>query len=104
MGLRYRSEMDADPHKPLRDDVRLLGELLGETVKRFAGEDVFDVVERARALAKSGRAGNERAFSELAGVLAGIAFELQQGRFSRAGDDSQLLATLAIDCGRGGCS
>ena len=59
-----------DPHKPLRDDVRLLGELLGETVKRFAGEDVFEVVERARVLAKSGRAGNERAFSELAEVLA----------------------------------
>jgi len=66
MGLRYRSEMDADPHKPLRDDVRLLGELLGDTVKRFAGEDVFDVVERVRALAKSSRSGNERAFTELA--------------------------------------
>jgi len=67
--------VNADPHKPLRDDVRLLGELLGETVKRFAGEDVFDVVERARVLAKSGRAGNERAFSELAGVLAGMSLD-----------------------------
>jgi phosphoenolpyruvate carboxylase len=67
--------VNADPHKPLRDDVRLLGELLGETVKRFAGEDVFEVVERARALAKSGRAGNERAFSELADVLAGMSLD-----------------------------
>jgi phosphoenolpyruvate carboxylase len=67
--------MSVDPHKPLRDDVRLLGELLGETVKRFAGEDVFAVVERVRALAKSGRSGNERAFSELADVLAGMSLD-----------------------------
>ena len=50
-GLLYRSEMAADPHKPLRDDVRLLGELLGDTVKRFAGDEVFRMVERVRALA-----------------------------------------------------
>jgi phosphoenolpyruvate carboxylase len=67
--------MAADPHKPLRDDVRLLGELLGDTVKRFAGEDVFDLVERVRALAKSSRSGNERAFSELADVLAGMSLD-----------------------------
>jgi phosphoenolpyruvate carboxylase len=67
--------MNADPHKPLRDDVRLLGELLGDTVKRFAGEDVFAVVERVRALAKSGRSGNERAFGELADVLAGMSLD-----------------------------
>ena len=51
--------MAADPHKPLRDDVRLLGELLGETLRRQAGEEVFHTVERVRALAKSGRAGND---------------------------------------------
>jgi phosphoenolpyruvate carboxylase len=62
----------ADPHKPLRDDVRLLGELLGDTVKRFAGEDVFRRVERVRALAKSGRAGTDQAFTELADVLAAL--------------------------------
>src|SRR4029079_14576990 len=67
--------MSADPHKPLRDGVRLLGELLGDTVKRFAGEDVFDVVERVRALAKSSRSGNERAFSALADVLAGMSLD-----------------------------
>ena len=41
--------MDADPHKPLREDVRLLGELLGETLKEHAGERVFRTVERVRA-------------------------------------------------------
>jgi phosphoenolpyruvate carboxylase len=65
----------ADPHKPLRDDVRLLGELLGNTVRRFAGEEVFATVERVRALAKSGRSGNDRAFSELADVLVGMSLD-----------------------------
>src|SRR5262245_23966930 len=67
--------MTVDPHKPLRDDVRLLGEVLGDTIKRFAGEEIFATVERVRALAKSGRSGNDRAFSELAEVLAGMSLD-----------------------------
>ena len=45
-----------DPHKPLRDDVRMLGELLGETLRQRGGDALFATVERVRALAKSGRA------------------------------------------------
>jgi len=61
--------MATDPHKPLRDDVRLLGELLGETLKQHAGQDVFDEVERVRALAKSGRAGGDEDLRALADDL-----------------------------------
>jgi phosphoenolpyruvate carboxylase len=49
--------MSADPHKPLRDDVRLLGELLGEVLRRHQGQEHFDRVERVRALAKRTRSG-----------------------------------------------
>ncbi len=38
--------------KPLRDDVRMLGNMLGDTIIRFDGEEVFACVERFRALFK----------------------------------------------------
>jgi phosphoenolpyruvate carboxylase len=50
--------MNSDPHKPLRDDVRLLGELLGETLRRQEGVGLYERVERVRALAKRTRTGS----------------------------------------------
>lgn len=38
--------------KPLRDDVRMLGHILGNTIKRFEGEKVFSYVEEFRSLFK----------------------------------------------------
>jgi phosphoenolpyruvate carboxylase len=67
--------MDVDPHKPLRDDVRLLGELLGDTLRRHAGEAIFRTVERVRALAKSGRAGHDEDFRVLADELASMSLD-----------------------------
>ncbi|HEX2062521.1 MAG TPA: phosphoenolpyruvate carboxylase, partial [Thermoanaerobaculia bacterium] len=43
--------MQAD--QPLRDDVHLLGDLLGETLRTQEGEELFQMVERVRALAKT---------------------------------------------------
>ena len=40
-------------HDPLRDDIHLLGDLLGQTLKAQEGEALFEMVERVRALAKS---------------------------------------------------
>jgi phosphoenolpyruvate carboxylase len=61
--------MSSDPHKPLRDDVRLLGELLGGALREREGDQRFDLVERVRALAKSARAGDRESFDRLASVL-----------------------------------
>ena len=52
-----RSHAAADPHRPLRDDVRRLGELLGETLRTIEGRELFEDVERVRALSKSARSG-----------------------------------------------
>src|SRR5207237_2793705 len=68
-----------DPHKPLRDDVRLLGTLLGETLRRQEGDALFERVERVRGLAKRARRGDaeasRRAFDQLAGELADMPVE-----------------------------
>jgi phosphoenolpyruvate carboxylase len=38
--------------KPLRDDIRMLGHILGNTIKRFEGEEIFQHVETFRSLFK----------------------------------------------------
>jgi phosphoenolpyruvate carboxylase len=43
------SEIDTDDKDlPLREDIRLLGRILGDTVREQSGEAVFDIVERIR--------------------------------------------------------
>lgn len=56
--------------KHLRDDIHLLGDLHGETLRAQEGEALFDKVERVRALAKSGRLGSAADFEELSRLLA----------------------------------
>src|SRR5688500_20179888 len=58
---------DTDPHKPLRQDVRFLGELLGETLRSRLGEPFFDTVEQVRTTAKAAH-GETGGFSALAGM------------------------------------
>lgn len=58
-----------NPHdQRLHDDVRLLGELLGRTLREHGGDRLFDAVERVRALAKDARRG-AASFEELTGTL-----------------------------------
>jgi phosphoenolpyruvate carboxylase len=68
-GCRTHNRGMSDPHRPLREDVRLLGDLLGETLRARGGDELFETVERVRALSKSGRADRE-GFTELAAELA----------------------------------
>src|SRR5438067_542689 len=57
---------DDDPHKPLREDVRLLGALLGDVLREREGEALLESVEGVRALAKRAHGGDPAAFEELA--------------------------------------
>ncbi|NUP08567.1 MAG: phosphoenolpyruvate carboxylase [Polyangiaceae bacterium] len=60
------------PDAPLRDDVRLLGELLGAVLRAHEGTALFDLVEEVRALAKRARGGNESDAAALRSRLAAI--------------------------------
>jgi len=67
---------DDDPHRPLRGDVRLLGKLLGETLRTHGGTGLFETVERVRMLSKASRAaGEEGKFNELASLLSQLPVE-----------------------------
>lgn len=61
-----------DPRKdePLRDDIRLLGRILGDTVREQEGEAVFDLVERIRRTSvRFHRLEDSEARAELEGIL-----------------------------------
>ena len=58
-------ELSSDRQQPLRDDIRLLGTLLGETLRAQEGPRLFDAVERVRALAKTDFAALDRTLREL---------------------------------------
>ena len=55
--------------QPLRDDVRLLGVLLGDLLREQVGEDFFNMVERIRLLAKGARAGEQDDHTTLKEVI-----------------------------------
>jgi phosphoenolpyruvate carboxylase len=69
------TDVTIDPHKPLRDDVRLLGELLGETLRRQEGQPLFERVERVRTLAKRTRSSSAEGFEALANELRAMPVE-----------------------------
>ena len=48
IGAVYRSKVGQEATEPMRRDIRLLGAMLGDTVREQNGAEVFDLVERAR--------------------------------------------------------
>ncbi|WP_448062028.1 phosphoenolpyruvate carboxylase [Cellulomonas hominis] len=65
--------------EPLRNDVRLLGELLGRVIRESGGEDLYADVERVRELTI--RAHDEHAsdaFEQAEAVVAGLSIERAQ--------------------------
>ncbi|MDY6994960.1 MAG: phosphoenolpyruvate carboxylase [Actinomycetota bacterium] len=48
IGSVRRTQIGREATEPMREDIRLLGAILGETVREQNGDEVFDLIERAR--------------------------------------------------------
>ena len=48
IGAVQRTRTGREATEPMREDIRLLGTILGDTVREQNGDEVFDLVERAR--------------------------------------------------------
>ena len=62
--------------QPLRDDVRILGTLVGELLRDQGGDELFELVENARLRAIRRREGNEMPGEELAGLVRNLDLDL----------------------------
>ena len=72
MVVRYRGQVSEDPHKALRQDIHLLGTLLGDTLAALEGRELLEIVEHVRALAKGARGGDDAEFTQLTSELSSM--------------------------------
>lgn len=90
--------MGREATEPMREDIRLLGTILGDTVREQSGDELFDLVERARVESfRVRRSEIDRA--ELAGLFDGIDIH-QAVPVIRAFTHFALLANVAEDIHR----
>ena len=98
IGSVQRTELGREATEPMREDIRLLGAILGDTVREQNGDAVFDLVERARVESfRVRRSEIDRA--ELAALFAGIDIH-QAIPVIRAFTHFALLANVAEDIHR----
>ncbi len=98
IGAVRRTKVGREATEPMREDIRLLGAILGDTVREQNGEEVFDLVERARVASFRVRR-SEIDRSELASMFDGIDIH-QAIPVIRAFTHFALLANVAEDIHR----
>src|SRR6201996_7043078 len=97
-GAVQRTRIGREATEPMREDIRLLGTILGDTVRQQNGDEVFDLVERARiASFRVRRSEIERA--EVAQMFDGIEID-RAIPVIRAFSHFALLANVAEDIHR----
>lgn len=98
IGAVRRTSVGREATEPMRADIRLLGTILGDTVREHNGREVFDLVERARVESfRVRRSEIDRA--QLAQLFAGIDIH-QAIPVIRAFSHFALLANVAEDIHR----
>ncbi|MEN3319051.1 MAG: phosphoenolpyruvate carboxylase [Mycobacterium sp.] len=98
IGSVRRTQVGREATEPMREDIRLLGAILGDTVREQNGEEVFDLVERARVESFRVRR-SEIDRTQLAGMFDGIDIH-QAIPVIRAFTHFALLANVAEDIHR----
>jgi phosphoenolpyruvate carboxylase len=98
IGSVRRTQVGREATEPMREDIRLLGTILGDTVREQNGEQVFDLVERARVESFRVRR-SEIDRTELAEMFDGIDIH-QAIPVIRAFTHFALLANVAEDIHR----
>jgi len=71
--------MSNELDRRLSQQIHLLGDMLGETIKEQEGEPLFDLVEEIRGLAKAHRDGNEQAGTQLLALVEGLPLAQARG-------------------------
>ncbi|MGB9227047.1 phosphoenolpyruvate carboxylase [Mycobacterium sp.] len=99
IGDVHRTRLGREATEPMRADIRMLGAILGDTVREQNGEEVFDLVERARVASFQVRH-SEIDRAEMAGMFNGIDIH-QAIPVIRAFSHFALLANVAEDIHRG---
>jgi phosphoenolpyruvate carboxylase len=98
IGAVQRTRVGREATEPMRADIRLLGTILGDTVREQNGDEVFDLVERARVESFRVRR-SEIDRSELSRMFDGIDIHLAIP-IIRAFSHFALLANVAEDIHR----
>ncbi len=65
-----------DKEQALRDDVRMLGTLVGELIREQGGQELFDLVESARLRSIRRREGNEKPDERLEDLVSNLDLDL----------------------------
>ncbi|MGE2692934.1 phosphoenolpyruvate carboxylase [Mycolicibacterium pulveris] len=98
IGSVQRTQVGREATEPMREDIRLLGGILGDTIREHNGGEIFDLVERARVESfRVRRSEIDRA--ELAAMFDGIAVR-KSIAIIRAFTQFALLANVAEDIHR----
>ncbi len=70
--LRRQDITFEDKDQALRDDVRMLGAMLGDLIREQSGEELYEFVEESRLRAIRRREGNEKPGEELTQLVSGL--------------------------------
>ena len=88
---------EADKDRPLREDTRLLGRILGDTVREQQGERVFDIIEEIRQTSiRFRRDEDDAARHELGRIMDGVS-RAEASQIIRAFGFFSHLANIAED-------